>query len=753
MRKIIVVYVIIIILFCIHWYLSLYQKNTKEFIEKTKTKKSSNDIVCNNVFHNNVSHIKKSNHLILPKPPKLANITKKNSQNNIAQPLFFIKSSPLTPKKKSRDIAERKYIVPYHFLYNLDTRYFLGSNSQLLNSNNKFDSYSFVQYIGDFIFKIDPYKKNNLDKKVSGKTTLRIKGNAGNVGRYLQTDKTGIKLGWSITETEHGHSINRLLIWVRELWLNCALTQDERRNIKIGFFPYALGSGITLGDAHHTQHPLPGQYTLYDVDQFRPGILLKGITSSNKWEYAFYTGLITSKSDNINETASYTNAQEINGKIPPVQKSFKNDIVSTAHISCMPHTKKINCKLHGYYLFDYNNHQTVEFYNDAKQKLSTIGFMGEWSHNRFSFSCECAHNFGSQTVKSWDRNVLYNSGNATFNSHIFYINPAGYTQTTYDALGTDDSVFSPAIGVTIPHALSRDYENGEIFNVSSSGTVTTLKYKNSYDRFRNEYKNYLHGWFLYANALYQRKKLQIGCISGIVSGDIPANDSYDFITASRLTPNLTYKDTSKTYKGFVGMQQIFYSPAVTAFYIHEAQKLQQPIFASSQMTYPEISNLIFLGLGFKYTTSLHEKTTRLDVNIIFYNQYKQTTKETNLPYHDVENLIFTDVQQADRLIKLDTYLGTELNASGSYNATQDLQAFFKMAFFIPGKYYTQALGKYIPLKQQIQFSRANISNIKDNRNDYNITLSNDTCVMLSLGCAYTFDSSHLFTQSNKRKHI
>ena len=46
---------------------------------------------------------------------------------------------------------------------------------------------------------------------------------------------------------------------------------------------------------------------------------------------------------------------------------------------------------------------------------------------------------------------------------------------------------------------------------------------------------------LYANALY-RKKLQIGCISGIVSGDIPANDSYDFITASRLTPNLTYKD-------------------------------------------------------------------------------------------------------------------------------------------------------------------------------------------------------------------
>ena len=62
-------------------------------------------------------------------------------------------------------------------------------------------------------------------------------------------------------------------------------------------------------------------------------------------------------------------------------------------------------------------------------------------------------------------------------------------------LGTDDSVFSPAIGVTIPHALSRDYENGEIFNVSSSGTVTTLKYKNSYDRFRNEYKNYLHGWF------------------------------------------------------------------------------------------------------------------------------------------------------------------------------------------------------------------------------------------------------------------
>ena len=50
MRKIIVVYVIIIILFCIHWYLSLYQKKYKRIYRKTKTKKSSNDIVCNNVF-------------------------------------------------------------------------------------------------------------------------------------------------------------------------------------------------------------------------------------------------------------------------------------------------------------------------------------------------------------------------------------------------------------------------------------------------------------------------------------------------------------------------------------------------------------------------------------------------------------------------------------------------------------------------------------------------------------------------------
>ena len=112
-------------------------------------------------------------------------------------------------------------------------------------------------------------------------------------------------------------------------------------------------------------------------------------------------------------------------------------------------------------------------------------------------------------------------------------------------MGTNDSLFSPAVGLTSPHDLAERYDNGEIFDVTSTGAVTTLKYKNSYNRFRNGYENTYEGWFVYTDACYQFNYWKLGAALGILSGDNSPNDSEDLILAARLTPNITYKDTNK----------------------------------------------------------------------------------------------------------------------------------------------------------------------------------------------------------------
>lgn len=637
---------------------------------------------------------------------------------------------------------------PFRFLASLDTKYFLGNNIELLNSANEFDNYSFIQYTLDTGIYVHPHTHLRENESLEFKALVRLKGNAGNVGRYLQTERIKTRIGWAITEHDHSHDIDRMLVWARTLWLKYYLTTERTSFIQMGFFPYTLGHGIALGSGHHTSQPLPGNYSTQDVDQFRPGVLIQGTNSNEQLLYNLYFGTIATKSDTYNATAAFANAQSREGgKIS--RGPWKSNHIFAAQLTCRPKTaEKTICDVSSYFVFNHNNTDIVEFDNDASSKLFTLGMFGQAENGPLSVSFEYARNFGSQRVKKWDRNG-YHIGAVTFNTHLFYINPTGYTQTTYNALGTADELFSPAIGLTTPHDLAERYDNGEIFDVTSTGAVTTLKYKNSYNRFRNGYENRYEGWFVYTDACYQFNYWKLGAALGILSGDNSPNDSEDLILAARLTPNITYKDKNKNYKGFSGIQEMFKSNAITPCFIHEVQKLNAPLRSYSKLTEPLLTNLFFTGIGIHYDSVLHHKQLHMKFNALGYIQHKQTTKGTNIPYSEAESATFTVQRQTDREKPLDTFLGIELNALGSLRITHDLNVSYKVALFIPGSYYETARGKYIPIKHQINFAGADSSGVRDTADVYNITLGKDPALMISVGARYDFDSLTL----TKKQHL
>jgi hypothetical protein len=653
---------------------------------------------------------------------------------------------------------------PCTFVSQFDARHFFGNNLQLLNSKNSFDNYFFTQYTFDGGLYIHPHSHYGEKESVEFKVTGRVKGNAGNVSRYTQTQRKKSKVGWAITELDEQHATNKMMFWIRNLWIKYHFDKDKSTSFTAGLFPFSVGHGIALGNASVIGQPLPGNYTLQEVDQFRPGVLLSSKFYDNRMIYQLYLGTLATYSDNYLTTGEFSNAQNLEKTDEVSRGEFKGNYVFAGQLSCKPYTSETtNTLCSSYLIFNHNNNEHVEFQNDSSSRLLTLGAFAELKNGSLEFSVEGARNFGSQKVKKWDRNT-FTFGAKTFNTHLFFINPEEVTAATnpaYPSIGivtgkitpTDynnaiegalntNSIYTQAIGLTSPNNFSRTFANGEIFGLPTpiGSTPATIVYKNSYSRFRKAYTNSYEGWFIVADANYQSDNRRFGGSLGIISGDNNPNDTQDFVLASRRTSGLTYKDINKDYKGFVGVQEMFTSKSIKPKFIHEAQKLNCPLTACDELTKPMLSNLMFFGLGLHNDSVINQKEFSVNTNIIAYVQHKKVNKGTNLSYADFQNITFSTAQQEDRLKKLDTFLGFELNVSTHYKIAHDLNFYCNAAVFIPGKYYSEATGKYIPIKNQIDFNRADNTGIQDVEEKFNITLSNDPALLISIGLTYNFDS-------------
>lgn len=682
----------------------------------------------------------------------------------LLEELQTVKQQQRIMERKLNAVKEEKYDEiaqqsdpAFHVKASLKPTYWHGSNLELLNTANSSDQYSFLQYVLDAEFKAGNSIWNEQFQPLEMAAMIRLKGIMGNVGRYTQTTETELKIGKALNETDHSHSLQRLLLWGRQLWLKYHFSEyDSHQFFQVGLFPFQLGNGFSLGNAHIVGNIIPGQFNEHAIDQFRPGLLLSGSMLKQSLIFQVYCGFIKVRSDTFDATTSFTNAASLEqGK--PNRGPFKKNFVLATQAIIEP--KELNCgnkkiSFTPYSLFNSDNSATLEFVGDSSYKLHTHGLSFNFQQGNVKAHFECARNFGHQEVKNWDRNQWYNTG-ATFQNHLFYVpsSTAGvdFTDPDFAVNGvTDPDDFEFSVLEVLPGEHTQNYENGEKFAILKADGVNYNFFKNSHSRFRKSYKNSFGGWMLYGDLQYQGNKWKNAAAFGCASGDNPPNDSEEKVQLTRQTSGITYKDVNKDYKGFIGVQEMFTGKAVQSHFMFESRKMNRGINATHKLTPAMFSNVIFFGLNAGYNSNVGAKKIKADCNILGFFQYKKTQKDYNYHLNDSLNVRYTAAHTTDAQKELDLHLGTEINANASIEISKDVSIFGSLAVFIPGQYYDDANGKYVPIATQIKLAGTDFTGIEDNSNKYSIKLGKDTALLANVGISAAFDSA-TFSRTKKRK--
>ena len=639
---------------------------------------------------------------------------------------------------------------------NLQVDYFLGHALELFNCNS-YDDYMFTQGaldLGIDIAKVAGPRHHELF------FDIRAKGVFGNSGIFNGTIPRPIKIGLGRTENSYSFQPALQNLWLRELWFKYNLDPTYHTDLQIGLFPYAIGSGLVLGNGYKVGKIIPGFYEERFVDQFRPGIMLSGDIWPACLSYKVYAGLNANYSSNFYDTAQFTYAQSPFWREHPERGSFFNNTIGALEIEYHSESDQHQTAVRPYLIINQDNFQQVEFPGDASSTLGILGLNIETQSNCWSFFLESAFNFGSQHVQFWDRDFIEFISKPT-HMHLFQNFPVSPPLLP-------PPCWKQATTSPCPEKLSYQKYNGQEFT-----DCNDTEYKNSFDRYRKDYKNSYRGVMFYTEAAYRHlhsntlgTQTTLALAAGYASGAENPNDSFEKIMANRLYGTCTgtgdysgpcsgittMQDYSKKYKGFVGVDQMFINRDVYSVFMLEAQKLNRPLATGeSRLTYPLFSNLAFIGLGAKYDQTVDlERAFTLRFNLLTYWQAHATKKGYNYGLDILFALgscgqaatdCFVPQLIADANKCLSQHLGSELNFALNYQFDQNLNFYSSFAAFFPGDYYRDAAGKIIPLEVQYQLASVDYSGYEMNRQKYDIGLGDSTALIFNIGFGYTFDTA------------
>ena len=532
----------------------------------------------------------------------------------------------------------RNYAVPLtndytiNFFGNVQFDFFTGTALELFSADD-LDNYMFVQDALDIGFHID---KPHGDARYELLADLRTKGVFGNSGIFDQTVPRAIKIGLGRTEADYSFKPNLQNVWLRELWFKYNINPAYHSDFQIGFFPFSIGAGLSLGNAYKVGKLIPGYYEERFVDQFRPGLLLSGDIWNDRLFYSLYGGITINEGANFWDTGAFSNAQDPNMRAHPSRGRFVKDMIGAAEISYRTQYGAIDCDVRPYLIIDHDQAQQVDFPDDATSFLGILGLNFQAQQGHWSLFFESAMNFGSQYVKSWDRDfVQFVSGPQ--HTYLF--------QDFSDKPGIDTPVWKVARRTPCPEDASFYRGNGTEF-----WDATEYHYKNAYDRFRKAYYNTYHGVMVYAETAYRHAhpfkldtELTFALGAGFASGDTPPNDTTENLLANRLNGScqicdkgdchayVPFSDFNKDYCGFTGIGQMFINRDVYSVFLLESEKLNQPLSArDNRLTYPQFTNLMFVGLGTTYEQLItSERSFKIRFNLLSYWQPWQSLKGYN----------------------------------------------------------------------------------------------------------------------------
>ncbi len=224
-----------------------------------------------------------------------------------------------------------------------------------------------------------------------------------------------VNLDGAQTSDAHTHRSLVPLVYLEEAWFDIQFgtfvkaLKDYPISFKMGYFPYWIGRGLSLGS--HDDLALTYGGWQGDNDQFRfpvmpPGILIRG-QLSDEWTWDFYYNKWREVSDSPESLIiNVVHQDRLSGHRPERGRHQDRDTWALRFDFNKDLDGKGSLLFEPYFVYTRAPEQALEHEGDARAKLGTVGFMIDWKFKNWEVNIEAAGQFGHQHVFDIDRNVI-----------------------------------------------------------------------------------------------------------------------------------------------------------------------------------------------------------------------------------------------------------------------------------------------------------------------------------------------------------
>jgi len=602
-----------------------------------------------------------------------------------------------------------------------------------------FDKVVFTKFTDDFKLT-HKFKNPDCDwTRITCTAGIRLKGSFGDPEAGFKTGPTPIK-DLDVVMGLHRHAFNVHVPVVREIWMELLLNDlmgmgwSQKHTFTLGLFPFALGRGISLGDAYAIAPDVVGYDPESSVEQYAPGFKLSGSFLDDKMcDYDFYVALLQNRSgsfDTVNEKIlgrlyghRYNQGRGFGAINFIVAGRLKNVLVDEP-------CRKIS--IEPYALFDNERFQRVEVPSDASTKMGTIGCAGECALGDFEFGFDGALNVGKQNVYGLDRNTIIKEIRGSYisvvNSKVIAVedNPNTGDIAGQKALYCTDEVnhannqrlVSRYIEEASPNSCLANRWNGQIIPQEE---VTDSKLRNAADRFRDPYVNIYNGaMFVFDWSYYfANPNLKLAGTFGYATGDDAPNLDLDAVGDS---------DVDGTYSGFVSLQELY-----------SGRRVRSAVLLSGKGSFPR---LLSFPINSRVAGGIPTSTSRFN-NLVFTGGALWLEREYGCTLWRINpNVLAFWQEHAARIAVVDNrdvlaskFLGTEANIYVDCFTTKGLNCFLVTGFFLPGSHYEAVAGKPLSAAERRYLDRLDRTGVSE---EWVPTLGHDPAYFINAGFEYKF---------------
>jgi hypothetical protein len=638
---------------------------------------------------------------------KKATVISKDGKKNI---VAVVEKAELTDKSPL-SISNGDYALTFGGSTKIE--HIFQRNMALLNKSLP-DESEFFKNTFDFTTNFAYGEKRFGHKAIEANLDIMHKGYWGKNGLVADSEPstpTQLKLSDTFFG-EHSHQNGRPFMWIREGWLKFSLNAitnahatPSAHTLKIGWFPFDLGRGIALGSAFGLNSDLLGIYS-YAEEKAAAGINLNGELVKDVVGYDLYFARFEERNKGLRDTSSVVRKSYTAPGVNPWRGLGKDNDVLAGRLKIKPLPKGgSNClELEPYVMYNTAPDQRVDIVADSNTSLGSYGLSVEHCYNNFEIGGEVAFNFGKTEMIGIDKN-----------STEVFRDVDGKLGERYTKIVSPDIV--PGKLTKVVRSTAVDGVVGQL-NASAPNAVVAaggINIQSAADRYRTAYTNTYGGWMGVLDAAYNFKeaKTKLALGGGYASGD---GD-----------PDREQK--SKTYKGFVGLNEIYSGKRIKSVIVLDERVLQRPVILSTAGNIEASKDLSFTDLAFGgmsavWTPNLLNKKWTINSNgLLFWKAYQE-----NKPNVAKDGTATLTDQKASK------FMGTELNLLTRVELLKDFCLFANLGVFVPGGYFKDfsgiALGKdeFIKAFDDI----ATVADVKDYR------LKSDNAYHMNIGFSYKF---------------